>query len=143
MKYNLVFYLAKKTSYCEKAVKKALSAIDGEAYRIAAATSPVMLGDEVTRSLRTCPLTVIVGGLSAQGDDNLATVLSRVFSNSGLSLENMRRLSADGAEQGYIVRYKSQILLALPDHPAMIEKLCSDELLTFISEKLKPKKETE
>lgn len=135
MKYHLIFYISKKTSYSEKAVKRRLITIDGEAHRVVCATEPSMLGEEVVNGLRVCPLTVIIGGLGSNGDDNLATVLSRVFSNSGLTLGNMRRLRAESGSDGYIIRYKSQILLALPDSPRDIEELCSDELLNFIKQK--------
>lgn len=138
MKYHLIFYISKKTSYSEKAVKKRLNTIGGEAHRIVNATTPALLGEEVGRGLRTCPLTVIVGGLGSVGDDNLATVLSRVFSNSSLSLNNMRRLTNENGATGYVIRYKNQILLALPDSPEDIEELCSDELLSYISEKASP-----
>ena len=137
MKYDLIFYISKKTSYCEKTLRKALSAIDGEARRVVSATTPVMLGEAVADSLRLCPLTVIIGGFNSYEDDNLATVLSRVFSNSTLTLENMRKLRSDSAE-GYIIRYKSQILLALPDSPRDIDQMLTEELLTFISEKTAP-----
>ena len=138
MKYHLIFYISKKTSYSEKAVKKRLNTIGGEAHRIVNATTPALLGEEVGRGLRTCPLTVIVGGLGSAGDDNLATVLSRVFSNSSLSLNNMRRLTNGNGATGYVIRYKNQILLALPDSPEDIGDLCSDGLLSYISEKTKP-----
>ena len=104
MKYNLIFYLSKKTSYCEKALKKALAPIGGEAHLITSATTPVDLGTQVSRSLRICPLTVIIGGFISFEDDNLRVVLSRVFSNSKLTLENMRKLRTDGGNEGYIVR---------------------------------------
>ena len=138
MKYHLIFYISKKTSYSEKAVKKRLNTIGGEAHRIVNATTPALLGEEVGRGLRTCPLTVIVGGLGSVGDDNLATVLSRVFSNSSLSLNNMRRLTNGNGATGYVIRYKNQILLALPDSPEDIGELCSDGLLSYISEKTTP-----
>lgn len=136
MKYNLIFYLSKKTSYCEKALKKALTPIGGEAYLITSATAPVDLGAQVSRSLKLCPLTVIIGGFNSYDDDNLRTVLSRVFSNSPLTLENMRKLSADSGSEGYIIRDKNQILLALPDSPADVTQMCSEELLEYISDKL-------
>ena len=138
MKYHLIFYISKKTSYSEKAVKKRLKTIGGEAHRIVNATTPALLGEEVGRGLRTCSLTVIVGGLGSAGDDNLATVLSRVFSNSSLSLNNMRRLTNGNGATGYVIRYKNQILLALPDSPEDIGELCSDGLLSYISEKASP-----
>ena len=141
MKYNLIFYIAKKTSYCERAVRKSLNQIGGETHEIVAATTPVALGEEVSRSLKICPLTVIVGGFNSIDDDNLTTVLSRVFSNSALTLENMRKLTTDSGAVGYIVRDKSQILLALPDDPEAITTMCSEELLGYIKEKLDPKTE--
>ena len=141
MKYDLIFYISKKTSYCEKAVRKSLNKIGGEAHRITSAVTPVALGEEVTHSLKICPLTVIVGGFSSFDDDNLSTVLSRVFSNSPLTLDNMRRLTSPSGAQGYIVRYKTQILLALPDSPPDITAMCSEELLNFIREKTAPEEE--
>lgn len=138
MKYNLIFYLSKKTSYCEKALKKALAPIGGEAHQITSATTPVDLGTQVSRSLRICPLTVIIGGFNSFEDDNLRVVLSRVFSNSKLTLENMRKLRTDGGNEGYIVRDRNQILLAFPDSPDDITEMCSEELLNYIGSKLSP-----
>ena len=135
MKYDLIFYLAKKTGYCEKRLRSVMKAIGASSNRVVSATSPTELGEEVTHSLRLCPLTVIVGGLSAPGQENLATVLSRVFSNSTLTLDNMRRLDSGGYE-GYIVRCKNQALLALPDSPDGIEALLSEELLDYLDSKL-------
>lgn len=136
MKYNLIFYLSKKTSYCEKTLKKALSPIGGEAHLITSATTPVDLGTQVSRSLRICPLTVIIGGFNSFEDDNLRVVLSRVFSNSKLTLDNMRKLSTESGNEGYIVRDRNQILLAFPDSPDDITEMCGEELLDYIGSKL-------
>ena len=88
-------------------------------------------------SLRLCPLSVIIGGLSSIDDDNLAVVLSRVLSNSGLTLNNMRKITASSGHKGYIIRYKNQILLALPDSPDDVEEILSEPLLKYIVEKVK------
>ena len=135
MKYDLIFYISKKTGYCEKRLRKRLAEIDAQPNRIVSATSPTELGEEVAHSLRLCPLAVIVGGLRSTEDDNLATVLSRVFSNSALTLDNMRKITS-GATCGYVVRCRNQMLLALPDSPDDIEAIISDDLLRYISEKL-------
>ena len=136
MKYDLIFYISKKTSYCEKAVVKALRDIGGEPHRITAATDPTALGELVSKGLKTCPLTVIIGGFNSDDDDNIETVLSRVFSKSALTLENMRKLSTESGKEGYIIRYKTQVLLALPDSPEDIAAMCSESLLSYIGEKL-------
>ena len=136
MKYDIIFYISRKTAYCEKALVKALSEIDAEKERAVYATSPTELGEEVCESLRRCPLAVIIGGLSSMGDENLSTVLSRVFSNSGLTLKNMRKITASSKKVGYVIRYKGQILLALPDSPEDIGEILSQSLLRYIREKL-------
>ncbi len=136
MKYDLIFYIAKKTGYCEKRLRKTLEGVGFEPNRIVSATSPPLLGDEVTHSLRLCRLVVIIGGLHSPNDDNLATVLSRVFSIAAIPLGNMRKLTADNAAEGYIIRYKSQMILALPDSPDDIEALLNEDVLQYIKEKL-------
>lgn len=135
MKYDLIFYISKKTGYCEKRLRSILKGIDAEPNRVVSATSPVELGEEVTHSLRICPLVMIVGGLRSMEDDNLENVLSRVFSNSTVTLDNIRRITA-GASVGYIIRCKNQILLALPDDPDDIEAMLSNDLLKYIEEKI-------
>lgn len=136
MKYDIIFYIAKKTGYCEKRLRRVMKTIDADPNRIVSATSPTMLGEEVTHSLRLCPLAVIIGGLSSTDDENLATVLSRVFSNAGVSLNNMRKLTAESGAQGYIIRYKSQMILALPDRPDDIASMLGEDVLAYIREKL-------
>lgn len=136
MKYDLIFYMSKKTGYCERRLRPFLTAIGGEINRVVGATTPSELGEEVTHSLRLCPLLIIIGGLRSTDDDNLATVLSRVFSNTNLTLENMRKLTAPSGAVGYIIRYKSQMMLALPDNPDDIESMLDEELLRYIKDKV-------
>ena len=136
MKYDLIFYIAKKTGYCEKRVRKVLASIGGESHRIVSATSPTALGKEVTHSLRICPIAVIIGGLHSPDDDNLATVLSRVFSIAGISLKNMRKFKAESGTEGYIIRYQSQMILALPDDPDELESMLTEEVLDYIRKKI-------
>lgn len=136
MKYDLIFYLSKKTAYCEKRLRMMLSSIGGELRQVSSAREPVALGERVCESLRICPLAVIVGGLRSADDDNLSVVLSRVVSNSGLTPENIRRLSSDSGAAGYIIRCKRQILLALPDEPDDIESMLGEDLLRYLKDKI-------
>ncbi len=138
MKYDLIFYISKKTGYCEKHLRRLFSARQYEARSVTFASTPVDLGEKVCDSLRYCPLVIIVGGLRSPYDDNLSTVLSRVLSNSGLTLENMRKLRSSGKTSGYIIRYRNQILLALPDEPRDIDAMLSDSVLRYIEAKTKP-----
>ena len=136
MKYDLIFYISKKTGYCEKRLKRIMGAIEAEPRRIISATSPETLGEEVSRGLKVCPIVIIIGGLRSPDDDNLATVLSRVLSNSTLTLDNTRKITSDKGSQGYVIRCKNQMLLALPDDPDEIESIISPDLLRYIKEKI-------
>lgn len=131
MKYDVLFYKSRKTSYCEKALKKRLSKIDMSANRIIASVAPTKLGETLCESLRLCNCVVIIGGFSINDDENLTTVLSRAISNSGLNLSNTRKLKG-AIYDGYIIKYNKQVIIALPDNPSEIEFLLNDNFLEYI-----------
>ena len=64
MKYDVLFYKSRKTSYCEKALKSKLSNIDMSANRIIASVAPTKLGETLCESLTLCNCVVIIGGFS-------------------------------------------------------------------------------
>ena len=131
IKYDLIFYLSRKTSYSEKRLKKALKKHDYEINRIQYCTDTRKLGELTIESLTLTKLVVIIGGLSEMSDENLATVLSRVLSSAQIPMKNVRKLCANDLE-GYLVKYKSQAILALPDYPDAIQNMLSDSLINFI-----------
>ena len=93
MKCNLVFYLARKTSYCEKALKKAIAEIDTGLHTICASTTPLMLGEKLTEALKTCNLVFIIGGLGFSGENRLSDVLSRALATTKVKIGDVRKLS--------------------------------------------------
>ncbi|MBQ7134285.1 MAG: hypothetical protein IJO20_07305 [Ruminococcus sp.] len=131
MKYDVLFYKSRKTSYCEKALKSRLSTIDMSANRVIASVAPTKLGETLCESLTLCNCVVIIGGFSANDSENLITVLSRAMSNSGLSLKNCRKLRG-AIYDAYIIKYNKQIILALPDNPEEIDFLLSDSFLEYL-----------
>ena len=131
MKYDILFYKSRKTSYCEKALKRKLSEISMTNNRIIAQVTPMNLGETLCESLTLCNLVVIVGGFSKNDDENLLTVLSRALSSAGLTLSNVRKLKGAFVD-GYIIKYNKQVILALPDNPSEIEFLLSDTFLDYL-----------
>ena len=131
MKYDILFYKSRKTSYCEKALKRKLSEIKFNSNRIIAQVTPMNLGETLCESLTLCNLVVIVGGFSKNDDENLLTVLSRALSSAGLTLNNIRKLKGAFVD-GYIIKYNKQMILALPDNPSEIEFLLSDTFLDYL-----------
>ena len=131
MKYDILFYKSRKTSYCEKALKRKLSEIKFNSNRIIAQVTPMNLGETLCESLTLCNLVVIVGGFSKNDDENLLTVLSRALSSAGLTLNNIRKLKGAFVD-GYIIKYNRQMILALPDNPSEIEFLLSETFLDYL-----------
>lgn len=131
MKYDILFYKSRKTSYCEKAVKNRLKKIDFEKNRVISRITPVNLGETLCESLKLCNCVVIVGAFSKNDSENLVTVLSRALSTSSLTLNNVKKLKGVITD-GYIIRYGKQIVLAMPDNPSEIEYLLSDAFLEYL-----------
>lgn len=131
MKYDILFYKSRKTSYCQKALKKKLSEINMNVNRIIASVAPTKLGETLCESLTLCNCVVIIGGFSINDDENLSTVLSRAMSNSGLNLNNVRKLKG-AIYDGYVIKLNKQMIIALPDNPDEIEFLLNDCFLTYV-----------
>lgn len=131
MKYDILFYKSRKTSYCEKALRAKLSCADMSVNRVIASVAPTKLGETLCESLRLCNLVVIIGGFSKNDSENLVTVLSRAMSNSSLTLSNIRKLKG-AITDGYIIKCNKQMIIALPDNPQEIEFLLSDSFLEYL-----------
>lgn len=135
MKCNLVFYLARKTSYCEKALKKSLSKIGIELNTVCASTNPLMLGEKLTEALKICNLVFIIGGLGFSGENRLSDVLSRALATTKVSIGDVKKLSNNvGKSCGYIIRSGNQLIVALPDNPEELNAMLSSELKSYIAE---------
>ncbi len=140
MKCNLVFYLARKTSYCEKALKKALTEIDSELHTVCASTTPVMLGEKLTEALKTCNLVFIIGGLGFSGENRLSDVLSRALATTKVKIGDVRKLSNSiGKNAGYLIRSGNQLIVALPDNPEELTAMLSPQLKAYIANMYKLK----
>lgn len=131
MKYDLLFYKSRKTSYCEKTLKSKLSEIGMSANRVMSQVAPVNLGETLCESLTLCNCVIIIGGFSKNDRENLVTVLSRALSNSGLNLSNTRRIKG-GVYDGYIIKYNKQTIIALPDSPEEIDFILNDKFLEYL-----------
>lgn len=135
MKCNLVFYLARKTGYSEKALKKALKDIGCELHNVSASTNPLMLGEKLTTALNTCNLVFIIGGLGFSGENRLSDVLSRALASTKVTIGDVRKLSNTvGKNEGYLIRSGNQLIVALPDNPEELTQMLSPKLKAYITE---------
>lgn len=133
MKCDLIFYLARRTSYCEKALKKQLAELSLGLNEVSASTTPQMLGEKLIRSLSRCNLVFIIGGLGFSGKNGLSDVLSKALSSTKVTVSDVRKLRNDlGKQYGYVIRSGRQMIVALPDKPDELSEMFSPALVNLI-----------
>lgn len=137
MKCFLIFYLAKKTALCEKALKNELSACGAEIMKTLGAAAPEYLGNMMTDGLSRCSTVITVGGLENRGESSLEDVLSSAMEKAGVSIENVQKLPYGEKRDkfGYLIEKGSQCIIALPDDPEAISELFRDPLSGYFEEK--------
>ncbi|MGN0498747.1 MAG: hypothetical protein ACI4F6_06780 [Acutalibacteraceae bacterium] len=124
MDCNLIFYSARKTGYCETALKAVLKNGKYRIARVLSAFDPEMLGDKINESLSECNVIFIIGGISR--DDELSTpdLLSKAFSKNK-PLPKSEKLLLDGEVAGYKLSCLKQTIYLLPDEPEKITQLAA------------------
>ncbi len=133
MKSDLIFYLARRTSYCEKALKKQLSELNIELNEIGASTTAESLGEKLCKSFMRCNLVFIIGGLGFTGSNGLSEVLSKAVSSTKVTVRDVRKLRNElGKQYGYIIRCGKQTIVALPDKPEELSEMFSPQLIEYL-----------
>lgn len=133
MKCDLIFYLARRTSYCEKALKKQLEELGMGINAVTASTTPLALGEKLITSLGRCNLVFIIGGLGFTGKNGLSEVLSKALSATKVNPSDIKKLRNDlGKQYGYLIRCGNQMIVALPDKPDELSSMFTPALVSFI-----------
>lgn len=133
MKCDLIFYLARRTSYCEKALKKQLEEIGIGLNAVTASTTPPMLGEKLITSFGRCNLVFIIGGLGFSGKNGLSEVLSKALSATKVTPSDIKKLKSEAGKQyGYLIRCGKQMIVALPDRPEELSQMFSPALVGCI-----------
>ena len=133
MKCDLIFYLARRTSYCEKALKKQLEKAGLGLNAVTASTTPVMLGEKLISSLNRCNLVFIIGGLGFSGKNGLSEVLAKALSATKVNPSDIKKLRNElGKQYGYLIRCGRQMIVALPDKPEELSQMFTPALTNCI-----------
>ncbi len=133
MKCDLIFYLARQTGYCEKALKKQLSPLSISLYQIGASTTAETLGEKLCESFAHCNLVFIIGGLGFCGSRGLSEVLSKALSSTKVTARDVRKLKNESGKQyGYLIRCGKQTIIAFPDKPQELSEMFSPQLIEYL-----------
>lgn len=133
LKCDLIFYLARQTGYCERALKKQLSELGISLNSVGASTTPETLGEKLCESFSRCNLVFIIGGLGFSGSKGLSEVLSKAISSTKVTSENVRKLkNQSGKQYGYLIRCGRQTIVAFPDKPRELTEMFSPDLSEYL-----------
>lgn len=130
MNCRLVFFAARKTSFCERALQKSFSELDLELVKTCFATDSEQLGNELTDAFKKLNAVFVVGGLGFDDEKGIKSIISRALCETPVNA--CKKLKNENGDDGYVVRAANQILILLPDEPEQIESIMQGPLRKYI-----------
>ena len=130
MNCRLVFFAARKTSFCERALQKSFSELDLELVKTCFATDSEQLGNELTDAFKKLNVVFVVGGLGFDDEKGIKSIISRALCETPVN--DCKKLKNENGADGYVVRAANQILILLPDEPEQIESIMQGPLRKYI-----------
>lgn len=130
MNCRLVFFAARKTSFCERALQKSFSELDLELVKTCFATDSEQLGNELTDAFKKLNVVFVVGGLGFDDKKGIKSIISRALCETPVN--DCKKLKNENGDDGYVVRAANQILILLPDEPEQIETIMQGPLRKYI-----------
>ncbi len=125
MNCRLVFFAARKTSFCERALQKSFSELDLELVKTCFVTDSEQLGNELTDAFKKLNVVFVVGGLGFDDEKGIKSIISRALCETPVN--DCKKLKNENGDDGYVVRAANQILILLPDEdPSRLNPLCRD-----------------
>lgn len=130
MNCRLVFFAARKTSFCERALQKSFSELDLELVKTCFATDSEQLGNELTDAFKKLNAVFVVGGLGFDDEKGIKSIISHALCETPVN--DCKKLKNENGDDGYVVRAANQILILLPDEPEQIESIMQGPLRKYI-----------
>lgn len=130
MNCRLVFFAARKTSFCERALQKSFSELDLELVKTCFATDSEQIGNELTDAFKKLNVVFVVGGLGFDDEKGIKSIISRALCETPVN--DCKKLKNENGDDGYVVRAANQILILLPDEPEQIESIMQGPLRKYI-----------
>ncbi len=130
MDCRIVFYFAKKTSFCERSLKKSFSELGLTDSGTFFATSAESLGGQLIEGFKKSDLVFIIGGLDFDDFRSVKRIISRAVSDT--EIDEVKKLKNAGGSDGYVLKAQNQLLVMLPDFPQQIEEIMQGNLSGYI-----------
>lgn len=130
MNCRLVFFAARKTSFCERALQKSFSELDLELVKTCFVTDSEQLGCELTDAFKKLNVVFVVGGLGFDDEKGIKSIISRALCETPVN--DCKKLKNENGDDGYVIRAANQLLILLPDEPEQIEEIMQGPLRKYI-----------
>lgn len=130
MNCKLIFYAARKTSFCEKALQKSFSELDLELVQTLFATDSEGLGIFLTDAFRKYNIVFVIGGLGFGDDKGIVSIISKAVAD--ISIDDCKKLKNEFGDDGFVLRAQNQVLVLLPDEPEQIEAIMQGPVGEYI-----------
>jgi hypothetical protein len=127
---EIIFYAARKTSFCERALSKSFSELDLKLKNSSFAIDSKELGSAIIKAFDSCNLIFIISNLSVDNSRGVKYIMSKTLAN--VSVDECKKLKNELGEDGYVIRSHKQVIVMLPDEPEQIEGIMQGQISRYI-----------
>ena len=124
MNCRLVFFAARKTSFCERALQKSFSELDLELVKTCFATDSEQLGNELTDAFKKLNAVFVVGGLGFDDEKGIKSIISRALCETPVN--DCKKLKNETAMTDMLSEPQIRFLFFCPMNPSRLNPLCRD-----------------
>lgn len=136
MNCQIVFYMAKKTGLCEKALSNSLKELGLKPQKTIFTTTPLQFGGALINAFKQCNLVFTVGGFYSTDKTGVEDILSNALSlHPPKDAKKIKNALSD--DDGYVIRQGCQLITVLPDEPDEISELFNTPLKQYLKDFLK------
>ncbi len=130
MDCRIIFYSARKTSFCEKALMKSFSELNLNLKEVSFSIDKASLGQLLSEAFSKYDIAFVIGGLGFDDSRAIQTIISRAVTDA--EIDEYKKLRNTSGDDGYLLRADNQILLLLPDEPEQIESVMQGPVNRYI-----------
>lgn len=130
MDCKVIFYSARKTSFCERSLRKSFSQLSLGFIESSFANTRENFGKQIIDAFEKVDIVFVIGGLGIDGNRGMKNIISNALEST--EFDDCYKLKNSQGEDGYVVKCGSQMLVLLPDEPLQIEEIMQGTLGRYL-----------
>ena len=130
MDCKVIFYSARKTSFCERTLRKNFSQFSLGFIESSFANNSKDFGKLIISAFEKVDIVFVIGGLGIDGNRGMKNIISNALEST--EFDECYKLKNSQGEDGYVVKCGLQMLVLLPDEPVQIEEIMQGVLGKYL-----------